>query len=65
MLLRLGSRSAAEAGATGSGTAHSRGSSDKLEQIESDIFIAARAKTRVIESFHADKSPKRDATRCG
>src|ERR1700752_1224554 len=64
MLLRLGSRGAAEAGAASRWTAYARGSSNKLEKIESDIFIAAGAKTRVIEGFHADKSPKGDATRC-
>ena len=63
VLLRLGSRGAAETCGARGGTAHTGGSGDKLEQIESDIFIAAGAETRGIEGFHADKSPKTDATR--
>jgi len=63
VLLRLGSRGAAEARGSHCRTAYTRGSGDKLEQIESDIFIATGAEACVIEGFHADKSPKKDATR--
>ena len=59
VLFRLGSRGAAEARSARCGTAYPRGSGNKLEQIESDIFIAAGAKTRIIKGgFHAESSPK-------
>jgi predicted nucleic acid-binding protein len=64
VFIRLAAAGPAETCGSCRRTARARGSGDELEQIESDIFIAAGAKTRGIESVHTDKSPKRDATRC-
>jgi hypothetical protein len=59
MLFRLGGSSAAKASGADYGTANACSSGYKLEQIESDIFIAAGAKTRIIKGgFHAESSPK-------
>jgi hypothetical protein len=54
MLFRLGCGRTAEACRTRSGTSNACGSGNKLEQIKSNIFIAAGAETGSIEAIHND-----------
>jgi hypothetical protein len=63
VLVRLAGSGSAKPRGTCCGTACARGTGNKLEQIESDIFIAAGAESRICKGVHADKSPKRDAIR--
>ena len=63
MLVRLGSGGAAEPGGRSGGAANAGRGGYKFEQIESDVFIAAGAEARTVESVQNGKVSKRDASR--
>jgi hypothetical protein len=65
MFLRFDTSSAAEARGGGARAAYSGCSSNKLEQVESYVLVAAGAEARICKGFHAEKSPKRNANRIG
>jgi hypothetical protein len=54
VLFRLGSGSAAESCGGRDRTADACGCGHKLEQIKSDVFIAAGAKARAVKNVHTE-----------
>jgi hypothetical protein len=54
VFFRLGGRCATEARGACGGTPHTGCSRNKLEQIKSDVFIAAGTETRVVYTVHTE-----------
>jgi hypothetical protein len=59
MLLCFGPGGATEPGGGRDGAAHAGGGGYELEQVKSNVFIAAGSKARIGEGVHREKSPKR------